>query len=66
MKDYVVVNTKLTARKFLKGFDGLEFGFSVFNLFDEDYSEPSAQDGGLPDDFPMPGRNYMFELRYQY
>lgn len=65
MDDYVVVNTKLTVRQFLPGFDGLEFGLSVFNVFDEDYSEQSVN-VGLPGDFPMPGRNYMFELRYVY
>ena len=67
MSDYTVVNTTLIARKFLKKFEGLELAVTVNNLFDEDYSSPTSNAiTDLPDDFPMPERNYMLELRYQY
>lgn len=67
MSDYTVVNTTLIARKFLKGFEGLELALTVNNLFDEDYSSPTSNAiSDLPDDLPMPGRNYLFELRYTY
>jgi iron complex outermembrane receptor protein len=66
LDDYTIVNTKLTVRQFLPGFDGLELGLSVFNLFDEEYYEPSTYNQGLPGDFPLPGRNFLVELRYTY
>ena len=64
MDDYMIVNTKLTMRKFIPGLDGLELGLSVFNRFDENYAEPVDQIGGLPNDYPLPGRNFLVEMRY--
>ena len=66
LDDYVIVNTKLTVRQFFPGIEGLELGLSVFNLFDEEYYEPSTYNQGLPGDFPLPGRSYLVELRYVY
>jgi len=60
-----IVNSTLIAKKFLRGFDGLELRGSVYNLFDKDYVEPSAL-SSLPDDIPMPGRNFMLGLRYTF
>ncbi|MEW6220322.1 MAG: TonB-dependent receptor [Thermodesulfobacteriota bacterium] len=36
----------------------------VRNLFDADVREPS--DGGIPDDYPMPGRSLYGEVRYRF
>jgi hypothetical protein len=37
---YAVVNTTLIAKKFLKGYEGLELRGSAYNLFDKDYKHP--------------------------
>jgi len=58
------VNATLIAKKFLKGYEGLELRGSVYNLFDKDWSSP--QDYRLPSDLPMPGKNYMVELKYAF
>ena len=42
MSDYAVINTTVIARKFLKGFEGLELALTVNNLFDEDYTSPTT------------------------
>ncbi|MBI3345249.1 MAG: TonB-dependent receptor [Gammaproteobacteria bacterium] len=37
---------------------------SVRNLFDADVREPSLAPGGIPNDLPLPGRNFYLELSY--
>jgi len=66
-----LVNVTVIAKKFLKGYWGLELRGSVYNLFDEDWSYPvdSMSFLGLPvipNDLPMPGRNYMVEIKYDF
>lgn len=48
-----------------------EFALAVRNIFDADAREPSlAPDSngiiGIPNDLPLPGRNYFAELRYHF
>ncbi len=45
--------------------DQWNFMFSIRNLFDTDVREPSLSPGSIPNDFPMPGRWYLMQLRYQ-
>ena len=63
--DYVLVNTALIAKNFLKELKGLEVRGGVYNLFNKEYTSPTAP-GQLPDDLPMPGINFMLELRYTF
>ena len=63
--DYVLVNATLIAKNFLKELKGLEVRGSVYNLFNKEYTSPTAP-GELPDDLPMPGINFMLELRYTF
>jgi iron complex outermembrane receptor protein len=64
MSGYAVVNTTLIAKKFLKGYEGLEVRGSIYNLFDKDYTSPEAP--SLPDDMPQPGRNFIVEVSYKF
>ncbi len=59
---FATVNTTLIAQKFI---EGLELRGSVYNLFDEKYTFPTPINT-LPEDFPMPGRTFMVELRYEF
>jgi iron complex outermembrane receptor protein len=61
---YELVNATLIAKKFLKGYKGLELRGSVYNVFDEDYASPWSSE--LPNDIPMPGRHYLFEVKYKF
>ena len=63
--DYVTVNAALIAKNFLKELKGLEVRGGVYNLFNKEYTSPTAP-GELPDDMPMPGINFMLELRYTF
>jgi len=63
--DYVIANTTLIAKDFLKELKGLEVRAAVYNLFNKEYTTPTAQ-GELPGDYPMPGINFMLELRYTF
>ena len=63
--DYVLMNATLIAKNFLKELKGLEVRGSVLNLFNKDYTSPTAP-GELPDDMPMPGINFFLELRYTF
>jgi len=63
--DYVLVNATLIAKNFLKELKGLEVRGGVYNLFNKDYTSPTGP-GELPDDMPMPGINFMLELRYTF
>ncbi len=59
--DYTIVNATLIARKFLKCCEGLELRASVYNLFDEDWSQFVDN---IPYGWQQPGRNYLLELKY--
>jgi outer membrane receptor protein involved in Fe transport len=61
---YAIVDATLIARKFLKGYEGLELRGSAYNLFDKDYKHP--QEPRLPNDLPMPGINYLLEIKYEF
>jgi iron complex outermembrane receptor protein len=61
---YEIVNVTLIAKKFLKGYKGLELRGSVYNLFDEDYTFSTGPE--LPNDLPMPDRHYLFEVKYKF
>ena len=51
---------------------GLEFSFSLKNMFDKDYRDPSPElteenrFSTVPDDFPNPGRSFFVELSYTF
>ena len=59
-----LVNTTLIAKKFLKGYEGFTLRGSVYNLLDKDWSAPMPPQ--LPDDLPMPGINFLFEMKYSF
>ena len=63
--DYVTVNATLIAKNFLKELKGLEVRGSILNLFNKEYTYPTGA-GELPGDMPMPGINFMLELRYTF
>ncbi len=63
--DYVIANTTLIAKNFLEQLKGLEVRGSVYNLFNKHYTSPTGP-GQLPGDMPMPGINFMLELRYTF
>ncbi len=63
--DYVIANAALIAKNFFKDLKGLEARAAVYNLFNKDYTSPTGP-GELPDDMPMPGINFMLELRYTF
>ena len=64
MSGYALVNATLTAKKFLKEYEGLELQLSVFNLLNKDYTEPTEP--LIPNDLPRPGRSFMFGLKYRF
>ena len=66
-----LVNATLIAKKFLKGYEGLELRGSVYNLLDEDWSYdiPDMSPLGLPkipNDLPAPGINFLVEMKYRF
>jgi len=66
-----LVNATLIARKFLKGHEGLELRGSVYNLFDKDWSMPMevmtpVGSPAIPNDLPIPGINYLLEIKYTF
>ena len=63
--DYVIANTTLIAKNFIEELEGLELRGSVYNLFNKEYTSPTGP-GELPDDYSMPGINFMLELRYAF
>jgi len=65
MSGYAIFNATLIAQKFLKGYEGLEMRASVYNLFDKDYTSPAGR-LELPQDIPMPGRNFLVEVKYKF
>lgn len=44
--------------------DKIHLVASVRNLFNADAREPSPSSGQIPNDLPLPGRNFYVELRY--
>ncbi len=58
--DYMITDTTLR----YSGIGSLEFAASVRNLFDVDAREYTG--AAIPDDLPLPERNYYAELRYQF
>jgi iron complex outermembrane receptor protein len=64
MSGYGIVDTTLIAKKFLKGYEGLEVRGSVYNLFDKDYTSPFSQQ--IPNDIPRPGRSFLVGVRYKF
>lgn len=61
--DYATVD--LTLRRKLKN-DPWGLAASLRNLFDADAREPSLAPGGIPNDLPLPGRNFYLELSYGF
>lgn len=59
--DYTLVDLTLKRQNAYKN---LDIGIGIRNLFDEDAREPS--DGTIADDFPLEGRSFWAELRYQF
>ena len=60
-----LVNATLIAKKFLKRHEGLELRGSVYNLLDKDWSTPVAgAPSPIPNDWPIPGINYLLEIKY--
>ena len=59
--DYATVD--LTLRRKQKS-DPWGMAASLRNLFDTDAREPSLAPGGIPNDLPLPGRNFYLELSY--
>jgi outer membrane receptor for ferrienterochelin and colicins len=63
--DYTLVNLVLKRRHLYKN---LDITFGVRNAFDRDAREPSSTSGSfmpVADDFPLAGRSFWTEVRYQ-
>ncbi len=54
----------MIAKKILKGYEGIELRGSVYTLFEKDYTHQMSPE--IPNDLPMPGINYLFELKYMF
>ena len=65
MSGYGIANATLIAKKFLKGYEGLELRGSIYNLFDKDYTSPTDK-MELLNDMPRPGRNFIVEVKYKF
>jgi outer membrane receptor protein involved in Fe transport len=64
--DYTTVDINLRAVDLLPDW---AFSVAVKNLFDQDVRDPSPYADPapeIPNDFPMPGRQFVAELRYQF
>lgn len=62
--DYTVVDFVIRHEDVVDGFD---LALSVRNAFDEDARDPSAAPNpAIPDDFPLPGRNYYLEATFSF
>ena len=59
-----IVNATQISKNFLKGYDGLELRGSVYNLFDKDWSRLTPIE--IPNDWPIPGINYLLEMKYKF
>jgi outer membrane receptor protein involved in Fe transport len=61
---YAIVNATLIAKKFLEGYEGLEFRGSAYNLLDKDYRADVGPT--IPNDLPEPGIHFLFEVKYKF
>ena len=63
INNYMIIDTTLRYKQ-----KGSPWGaaFSVHNLFDADAREPSPAPGSIPEDLPLPGRNFMLEVGYDF
>lgn len=59
--DYTSVDLTLRSDRPKLGWD---FSASIFNLFNADIREPSKASSGIIYDFPMPGRTFWLQARY--
>jgi iron complex outermembrane receptor protein len=59
---YTLVDVVVRARNF---HPRLELAGSIQNLFDVRYADPSPL-GGLPDDYPRPGRAVFLKVKYRF
>jgi len=59
---YVLTNLILTARPWKTG---MNLRFGIYNLFDKEYGDPGGEEL-LQSVIPQDGRNYRFELRYEF
>lgn len=60
--DYHTVDLTLRKQKWKNDWD---FAFTVRNLFNADAREPSPAPGLIPNDLPLPPREWRFELRHK-
>jgi outer membrane receptor for ferrienterochelin and colicins len=63
--DYTLVNFTLKRQNI---YDNLAISFGIRNAFDKDAREPSSPSGSfvpVADDFPLAGRSFWTEIRYQ-
>ncbi|MFT4929207.1 MAG: outer membrane receptor for ferrienterochelin and colicins [Phenylobacterium sp.] len=61
LANYTWVTSKLERKNII---EGLSAALVAKNLFDQDAKEPS--DGTIADDYPLPGRQLLFELVYVF
>jgi iron complex outermembrane receptor protein len=61
--DYVTVDLTLLHKE---RSDPWGMAASVRNLFDANAREPSPAPGSIPNDLPLPGRNFYLELSYDF
>ena len=61
---YAILDTTLIARKFLKDYEEFELWASIYNLLDKEYASP--KDPRLQNDFPMPGINFLLEVKIRF
>ncbi len=63
--DFGVVNLCLLASDLWPALHNPEVRIAVYNLLDEEYRYPISKET-IPDDHPMPGIQFMAELRYRF
>lgn len=61
LKDYYRVNSNISYTGLMPG---VTLSLTMRNLFDHDAREPS--DGSIAEDYPQPGRHWMFTVDYQF
>ncbi len=62
---YILVDTALTIRNGMGKVHGLDFTWSIHNLFDQNYVYPDGS-GKMPDHFPRPGISTELWLTYHF
>ena len=63
--EYVLVDTALTVRNVMGMLHGLDFTWSIHNLFDQDYAYPESS-GKMPVHFPRPGITTELWMTYHF